>query len=123
MSRGHAHRLMGAAGFLELLKTSPRGDVLPETEAQVRPLLRLPEPEQQVKAWHRAVEIAGGGPPSGPQAKQAALEILHPDGPGQKTVSRGAQRIELVSRIKEVIRQEKSWKDVGNLLTELEKLL
>lgn len=114
---------MGAAGFLEILKTSPRGDVLPEMEAQVRPLLRLSEPEQQVTAWNRAVEIAGGGQPSGPQAKQAVLEILHPDGHDKKKGSRGAQRTELICRIKEVIQQKESWEQVEKLMEELVKLL
>jgi hypothetical protein len=122
MSRGHAHRLMGAAGFLEILKTSPRGDVLPEMEAQVRPLLRLSEPEQQVTAWNRAVEIAGGGQPSGPQARQAVLEIQNPGGL-VPTPSPRAQRIELIRRIKEIIQHEQSWKDAAKLLVELEKLL
>ncbi len=108
MSRGNAHRLLGAARFLEILKTSPRGEVFPMMEAQIRPLLRLSEPEQQVTAWNRAVEIAGDGQPSGPQAKQAVLEIQNPGGLVTKPSPR-AQRIELIRRIKEVIQQKKSW--------------
>jgi len=75
-----------------------------------------------VTAWNRAVEIAGGGQPSGPQAKQAVLEIQNPGGL-VPTPSPRAQRIELIRRIKEIIQHEQSWKDAAKLLVELEKLL
>ncbi len=123
MSRGHAHRLLGAAGFLEILKTSPRGDVFPMMEAQVRPLLRLPDPEQQVTAWVTAVERAEGGQPSAPDVKKVVLEILHPEGPVEKPTSRAQQRFDLVVKLKEVTRQKKSWEQVRELIEQLEALI
>ena len=123
MSRGHAHRLLGAAGFMEMLKTSPRGDVLPMMEAQVRPLLRLPDPEQQVDAWFTAVDRADGGQPSAPMVKEIVLERLNPDGPVEKPTSRSQQRFDLVVKLKAVIAKRKSWEDVEKLLVELETLV
>jgi protein gp37 len=123
MSRGHAHRLMGAAGFMEMLKTSPRGDVLPVTEAQVRPLLRLPDPEQQVEVWCTAVERSDGGQPSQPLVTQLVLETKNPDGPVEKPISRAQQRFDLVAKLKAVIAKRKSWDDVEKLLAELETLV
>jgi hypothetical protein len=92
-------------------------------EAQVRPLLRLPDPEQQVSAWHTAVERAEGGQPSAPLVKEVVLEILHPEGPVAKPTSRTQQRIDLVVKLKKVIQQKKSWEQVEKLLGELEELL
>lgn len=123
MSRGHAHRLLGAAGFMEMLKTSPRGDVLPMMEAQVRPLLRLEDPEQQVDVWFTAVDRADGGQPSAPMVKELVLEKLHPDGSAEKPTSRAQQRFDLVVKLKAVIAKRNSWEDVEKLLVELETLV
>jgi protein gp37 len=122
MSRGHAHRLLDAAEFLEVLKTSPRGDVLPQMEAQVRPILRLP-PEQQVEAWFTSVEEADNQQPTVPQVRKVVFEIEHPEGSGEKTQSRAQKRIDLVGRLKEAIGKRKSWEQVEKLLGELEELL
>ena len=123
MSRGHAHRLMGAAGFLEIVKTSPRGDVLPIMEAQVRPLLRLPEPEQQVAAWGIAVERAEGSQPTATQVREVVTEIMHPDGEVTKPSSRGQRRGELVAKLKEAVTKRQSWEQVEKMLAELETLI
>jgi protein gp37 len=123
MSRGHAHRLLGAAGFLEILKTSPRGDIFPMMEAQVRPLLRLPEPEQQLEAWKTAVERAEGGQPSASAVKEVVTEILHPSGPAEKPPSRGQQRTDVFDRLKELIHQKKSWEEAEQVLKDLEPLI
>ena len=72
--------VFAAASFTEILKTLPRGNVLPQAEAQVRPLLRLPDPGQQVEVWATAVEQADGGQPSAPQVKKLVFEVLHPGG-------------------------------------------
>jgi hypothetical protein len=123
MSRGHAHRLMGAAGFLEIVKTSPRGDVLPIMEAQVRPLLRLPEPEQQVAAWGMAVERAEGSQPTATQVREVVTEIMHPDGEVTKPSSRRQRRGELVLKLKEAVTKRQSWEQVEKLLADLEALI
>ena len=59
-------------------------------EAQVRPLLRLPDPEQQMTAWVMAVERAEGGQPSAPEVKQVVLEILHPEADRKTNITRPA---------------------------------
>jgi protein gp37 len=123
MSRGHAHRLLQASECMTGLKTSPIGDVFPVSESQVRPLLRLAEPAQQVQAWNTAVERAEGNQPTAAEVAEVVFEILHPDGPPEKTASRAQQRIDLVGRLKEVIGKRKSWEQVEKLLGELEELL
>ena len=124
MSRVHAHRMIAAADFLEKLKTLPRGNVLPQTEEQVCPLLRLHDSEQQVRVWASAVEQADGGQPSAPQVSRAVFEVLHPEGPTLRDspASRSQQRVELVSQLREGVRKM-SWKQVERLLTQLETLM
>lgn len=122
MSRGHAHRLLDAFEFVKILKTSPRGDVLPQMEAQVRPILRLPE-EQRAEVWFTAVEEVGGKQPTPPQLRKMVFEILHPEGAGEKTESRAKQRQDVASRLKAAIQTRKSWDAVEKLLVELEGLL
>ncbi|MEO5912694.1 MAG: hypothetical protein ABIS50_00560 [Luteolibacter sp.] len=92
-------------------------------EAQVRPLLRLAEPEQQVAAWATAVERAKGGQPSAPNVRKVVSEILHPAGTVEKPASRGQQRTDLFGRLKELIQQKKSWDEVRQVLTDLEPLM
>ena len=121
MSRVHAHRMIAAADFIEKLKTLPRGNVLPQTEEQVRPLLRLHDSEQQVRVWVSAVEQ---GAALGPQVSRAVFEVLHPEGPTWRDspASRLQQRVELVSQLREGVRKM-SWKQVERLLTQLETLM
>jgi hypothetical protein len=59
-SKSHASRLISAAEVVEVLKMSPRGDILPAVEKHARPLTSLP-PEQQPAVWQRAVETAPNG--------------------------------------------------------------
>ena len=122
MSRAHAHRLIGAAGFMETFKTSPIGDVFPMNEAQVRPLLKLPDEETQVKAWETAVKQTGGQP-SAIEVKTVVFDLLHPAGSAETPKSRAQQRIDLFTKIREVAHKKKSWKQVEEMLDELEALL
>jgi hypothetical protein len=52
---GVALKTRAAADFIGQLKTLPRGNVLPRTEAQVRPLLRWPDKRR----WREATRRAG----------------------------------------------------------------
>lgn len=124
MSRVHAHRMIAAAGFTETLKTLPHGNVLPQAEAQVRPLLRLPDCEQQTAVWATAVEQADGGQPSAPQVKKLVFDVLHPEGrtPRDSPAVRSQRRMELVGQLREGVRQ-RSWKQVEQLLAQLETLM
>lgn len=62
MSGSHARRLIDAADLMDKLRKefSPKGEsdeLLPQSENHVRPLVRLKdEPEQQIKAWAKALE-------------------------------------------------------------------
>lgn len=58
ISRPRAYQLMDAAGMVDRLSTIV--DILPTTESQARPLAIL-EPDQQVQAWQKAIEIAPEG--------------------------------------------------------------
>ncbi len=54
MTRSYAYRLIDAAKVYKNL--SPIGDILPENEAQARPLAQL-EPLEQKKIWHAFIQI------------------------------------------------------------------
>ncbi len=56
--RAYAYRLIGAAEIVQEL--SPRGDVLPSTEKQIRSLSLLESPDDRRKAWAAAIEKADG---------------------------------------------------------------
>jgi len=56
MSHRHANRQILASHAYENL--GPMGPILPTNERQVRPLTRLKEPDLQVYAWKRSLEVA-----------------------------------------------------------------
>jgi hypothetical protein len=97
---------------------------LPQTEAQVRPLLRLPETEQRLNVWSTAVEQAEGEQPSAPAVSKLVFEVLHPEGKSSKETpaNRAKKRVELVARLRDGV-TKRSWNDVEQLLAELEGLL
>ena len=51
------------------------------------------------------------------------FEILHPEGSTEPSQSRSQRRSEVVSRLREVVAQRKSWEQVEQLMEELEELL
>ena len=124
MSTAHAHRTIAAAGFVTELQTLPRGNVLPANEAQVRPLLRLPAPEQRAEVWFNALEISEGSQPAGPQIKDLVEKALQSEGSPEETKppKPSVRRAELVKQLREGIRH-KSWEEMEELLTELEKII
>ena len=73
MSRAHAHRLVDATGFMDELKTLPHGNVLPQMEAQIRPLLRIAL--RQVES-HREGERDGKSVLVGRLAPETAYSVL-----------------------------------------------
>jgi hypothetical protein len=88
--RRHPYRLIEAAGVVDNLKLCPNWTqkdvsktvkvkaaslpILPSSEGQVRPLTTL-EPQQQQKAWLKAVEAVGGKVPSGRVVKDIVDKI------------------------------------------------
>ena len=125
LSKSYASRIINATRVaLELGKELPIGNsVAPVSESQVRPLLKLAEPDQQALAWTTAVEKAEGSQPTAADVQEVVFEILHPEGTSEKLPSRSERRAKLVGRLKEVISKRKSWKQVETLMAELEELL
>lgn len=73
LTRRYVNHTIAAAGVVANLGTMvPK----PENERQARPLTKL-EPEQQVKAWTRAVDTAPNGKVTGAHVKSVVDEILH----------------------------------------------
>jgi len=93
-------------------------------EAQVRPLMRLPDEGQQVEAWSTAVERSEGQQPSGPKVSEVVFEILRPEGQIHRDppAVRAKRRIELVAKLREGV-NHRSWREVEQTLAELEDLL
>jgi hypothetical protein len=123
MSKVHASRLMRASQCFIAMKTLPIGNVSPVSESQVRPLLKLPEPEQQAQAWAAAVEKAEGGQPTAAVVQEIVFEILNPDGPIEKPPSRSQRRAGLLSRFQQVVAERESWEQLEELIAELEELV
>ncbi|MDB2673656.1 phage Gp37/Gp68 family protein [Akkermansiaceae bacterium] len=123
MSTAHAHRTIAAANCVAELRTLPRGNVLPATEAQVRPLLKLPKPEQRAEVWLDALQQSNGSQPSGPQITQLVAKANPSESsasqPGPPSISQ--RRATIVKQLREGIRR-KSWDEIESLVIELEKL-
>ena len=128
LSKSYASRIINSTRVaFELSKPTeelPIGNsVVPVSESQVRPLLRLTEPEKRVQAWTAAVERADGKQPTAVHGQEAVVELFPPEGSPEKPLSRSQRRAELVGRLKEVISKRKSWAQVEALMAELEELL
>jgi hypothetical protein len=80
MSRFHAYNLINGS---KATKNVDNCQHKPTTESQARPLTKLP-PEDQPKAWQKAVEIAGGEQPTAKQVSQAVVEISKADSSPRK---------------------------------------
>jgi hypothetical protein len=73
----HLYYQIKAAEVIENLQQCERAvQILPSSEYQVRPLSRLKKPEQQVAAWKKSLEKAGGVAPSHEIVKQAVDELF-----------------------------------------------
>ncbi len=62
IARRTAYQHMAAAQAVDNVRNCAQIECVPANEAQARPLTRLESPEDQVKAWEKAVEMAGGKP-------------------------------------------------------------
>lgn len=129
LSKSYASRIINATKVASRLASDsdlelPIGNsVMPVSESQVRPLLKLEEPAQQAQAWAAAVEKVEGKQPTASDVQEAVFEILHPDGIPEKEPSMTQRRTELMVRLKHAISKRKSWEEVGKLIIELEELL
>ena len=128
MSRAHAHRLMQASECVNRLKETKEFSVFPISESQVRPLLRLPDPDLRIAAWLRVFEVMGENrkQPTASEVKQAVTYVMHYDDEDDTVkmpLTRTEQRSELVSKLREAVTERYSWEDVEKLLADLEKLI
>ena len=144
ISKTHANRLINSAGVAKAIsnEVTPIGvtsleRVLPRSESQVRPLLRLKENAIRKKAWDDAVKLAEGKQPTAEMVKQVVDKIpkkkkkSRPDAPAasnpleqapaetlEKTPER--RRAELIASLKKVVKEKKSWTEAKRLVAELE---
>lgn len=123
MTRVHAHRLMRAARISTMLaETLPNGNtgvpVLPQSESQVRHLTKLKDESQQVEAWRKASEKAGGTPTER-EVKEAVVEILEPEKPEKPVEDRATRHRRLLGSLRKAV-EKRSWKAVEKVLAELE---
>lgn len=95
LSKSYAHRLINATRVASGLSGRlPIGNSLaPVSESQVRPLLKLGEPDQQAEAWAAAVEKAEGKQPTAAVVEEVVFEILHPGGRPEKPASPRERRV------------------------------
>lgn len=127
-SRSHAHRLVQAAKVASELRSAlPIGNtthetIIPESESQVRPLLRLKDPVERSEAWRRSIDLADGQQPTAKEIAEAVSEILRPKEPVKVSPSRSERRVEVVKELRTVIQQRGAWEDLELLVSRLEKL-
>jgi len=123
MSKSYAHRLMkGSEVALELSESLPIGNDSPPpvSESQVRPLLRLKDPEQRRQAWNDAASKSNGNP-TARTVKEAVAGLL----PAKNTTKPRPDRSErkrIIGELKVLVGERKSWEEVARLLRKLEEV-
>jgi len=142
VSRSYVRRLIKSSTVVtELRANVPNGTsdgyLLPLTEAQVRPLLRLKDPEKRKEAWEKAQEKAGGQPTAA-QVTEAVLELLPAkknEAVNKPSISKAqtpspqspvlptAKATELITQLRNVVDEGQSWEAVERILSEMEDLL
>lgn len=76
MGRNYVNKLVTASEIVTSLGTTVPKQHLPANEAQVRPLSKLKDPEQQRQAWERALERAPDGKITGDHVEHIVNELL-----------------------------------------------
>lgn len=132
MSRIHAHRLIQASECVMELRKSSNFSILPENESQVRPLLRIKDPETRIEIWDTVLYQVESRKPSGkPTAKEVASMVyayvtsndVGDDNSITKPPSLKERRSGVVSKIRAAVAERHSWDDVEKLLADLERLI
>ena len=72
-SKTHANRLIASAEVIKNL--TPIGVILPQNEAQIRPLTSL-SPEDQQRIWQKALNSAPNGEVTGKHVSQIKKELI-----------------------------------------------
>jgi len=121
-SKPHAHRIMHAAKIANDLKELPDAPVIPVSESQVRPLMRLKSKEKQAEAWTKACAKTDGTP-TAKQVLEAVVEVIEPKIHAAPRVTTKQKRLELLDQLREIDKNETSWEDAKRLINQLEGLL
>ena len=127
LTRRHANRLIQAHEVVEALtQVGPRGltplAAMPQSEFQVRPLLRLKNDGERADAWAKALETAQGQP-SAKIVTQVVAEILDQQtGPKSAVNTRTQQRQEIFAELK-IALSGLADDRVRDLLDRLERLI
>lgn len=88
----YGRRLMSAATtMVNLAETVPIGTVLPENEAQARPLSALPA-DKQTEAWKKSVETAPDGTVTAKHVHEVVQTFRPPQEPKQKPGAADAEK-------------------------------
>lgn len=118
LGQSRAYQLMDAAEVAREIQSSTIVEVYPANECQIRPLTLLPDAPTRLDVWERAIQAAGGLPPTGQQvAHVAARTLAGLDPEAQAAVIQGegdAARAEL-ARIEAEEHRAKFLKDLGKL--------
>lgn len=126
----YANRISAHSGIaLELSKGKskfPTGQdgkpILPLNESQVRPLAKLKDQRQWLKAWKLSVKRASGMP-TGAIVAQVVLELIAKDLPPKvSTPSRKARLKELIGQLRQAV-DATSWDVVGEITTQLQSIV
>ena len=110
MSKTHANRLILSAQAVRQL-----GDieVKPSTEAQMRPLTKVPESERG-SVWARAVSVAGGKCPTAAQVQSAVSGVMS----APREVASTPRGVVFVHRVR-LLHDFRKWAAAQHLSTEI----
>lgn len=128
LTKIHANRLIkGSEVVANITEVKPVGfthpGVTPRTEWQIRPLLRLPDAQQQGIAWYRAVERANGQPTAN-LISGVVAELMAEDLPPAASKPSHKQLVAAaLGRLRTSVTAKESVEQIDRMITELEKLL
>jgi len=126
--KSHVYRLIGAAEVVGHL--SPIGDIQPPTrEAQVRPLIGLPQADAQA-AWREAVKRAAGGVVTEKQVREVVKDtidnVVRPTTGARRSVRPSRDlgtALDVLKQVKNAIRNKEGTQRVLDLLDKLAECL
>ena len=135
MSRSYANRQIRSAGVMKIIAavvpigTTTTERVMPRSESQIRPLLKIDDDNRIPELWDRAVTRQGGKQPTAETVKQIVTEVLEEQDepspsdptPTQPKPTSAQRRADVIARLKEVVQKRQSWEAAEQLLIELEK--
>jgi hypothetical protein len=136
-SKTHAHRLIRASQVVIEFRENPEIQILPVSESQVRPLLRLALEKEREFAWNGAVCQATTESknsknnyiqPTAALVEKMVQSVLNngidfDKEPTTKPVTKKKNRKELVAQMRNLLKKRNSWDELEQLFQEFEKLI